>query len=137
MRENDEIVGEPLDEEDIFYLEWGQESVRSNLQHARDTLKQLLTLNAGLMGGGVVFLEEARIGRAQGFVLSAFFIALVLAFVGVLPYEGKVNLDSPTSIRDHKRRALAHKRAFIWASGLIMLIGFATAGAALAGHSGN
>lgn len=107
--------GQKPDEDDLFYLEWGKESVKKNLDNANSVLEKLLTLNTALIASGAFFGSEKLSAGIPSLAPSFFFIGLVLAFLGTLPHESNINTISPSSIKDHKDRALFKKRLFMWA----------------------
>lgn len=113
--------------EDLFYLQWGQETIKKNIENAHGVLTQLLTLNTALIGGGVAFMKPESISSTWlGISLFLFFMGLVFSFLGVLPHETKVNPISPSKIREHKESALQKKRGLMWSSAVATGGGLAT-----------
>ncbi len=111
---DDPIQSTPPTEEDEFYIEWGRESLKKNIENAHGVLKQLLTLNTSLMGGSIIFLKPENIDSGFRIItLSLFLIALALAFLGILPHESNVSIVSPSDIKTHKQDALKEKRCFM------------------------
>jgi len=118
-------TGRPPSEDTEFYLAWGRESLKANLKFANEVLRQLVTLNASLLGGSIVFIEEALIGNLfRWLAIAGFLLALVFSFLGMMPYEGSVSLRKPDEIRMHKSRALAQKRFCLWTAGYLMAMAF-------------
>jgi len=117
--------------EETFYADWARESIRHNLDLANDILRQLITLNTALLGGSVLFLDEHLVPSPLRFLaILSFLVALILSFLGVLPYEGQVDIRNITAVREHKQKAFRHKHAFLWYSAFGMALGF---GFAIAG----
>jgi len=111
------LPGNAPSEEDLFYLEWGKETTKKNIEIAHGILIQFLTLNTALMGGSVVFLSPGAVDKAwQTIALCLFFIGLFISFVGILPHETTANIISPSEIKQHKEKALRRKRIFMWLS---------------------
>lgn len=111
------LPGSAPSEDDLFYLEWGKETTKKNIENAHGVLTQFLTLNTALMGGSVVFLSPSAVDKAwQTIALGLFFIGLFISFVGILPHETTANLISPSEIKQHKEIALHRKRVFMWLS---------------------
>ena len=128
------MSGTPPTEEDKFYLAWGRESLKRNIEIANQVLQQLVTLNTALLGGSVFFLSaEFSVEFARWIVVALLLLALAVAFIGVLPYEGKIDLRIPKDIKAHKEKALRHKRFFVTVSALFTggAFGFAIAGVAI------
>jgi len=44
--------------EEEFYFNWGQESVKNNLNLANKLLNDIVTLSSVLLGGSLIFLDE-------------------------------------------------------------------------------
>jgi hypothetical protein len=123
--DNNPQVGKKPTTEDEFYLEWGKESLKNNINLANEILKQLITLSTALLGVSIIFDKIVSDEILRIVVLSLFFISLVLSLLGILPYEKNVALNSPTEIKKFKRKALTQKRIYIWISGAGLTFGFA------------
>ena len=109
------LQGTPPTDDDTFYLEWGKETTKKNIESAHGVLTQFLTLNTALMGGSVAFFTQGSINKSlQLSALFCFFIGLLVSFLGVLPYESNVSPISPSEIKDHKEISLKRKRFFMW-----------------------
>lgn len=131
------IKGAPPSAEELFYLQWARETQKRNSDLANQVLRQLVTLYASLLGGSIVFLKKEFLRSPYWeTVMILFFLGLVLAFVGSMPYEGRVDVRQPQEIKRHKQSALAWKRFFLWSAGLSGALGFAMAmmGVVLGGH---
>lgn len=117
--------GQQPSEEEIFYTTWGQETVKNNINLCNDILKQLITISSALLGVSIIYDHVVLSETLKFFVLFSFFVSLIVAFIGLLPYENKVRLDTPDDIKTHKRQALKHKRQYLWVSAMTIVIGFA------------
>ncbi len=112
---NEPVQSVPPSHEDIFYVKWGEETVKKNIENAHAVLTQFLTLNVSLMGGSIVFLDPKYINKIWLItLLSLFFIGLCISFVGLLPHESTISCISPSEIKLHKKQALCKKRCFMW-----------------------
>jgi hypothetical protein len=117
--------GQAPTEEDKFYIQWGRETIKNNLNFANEVLRQLITLNSALLGGSIVFLDEKLVKPPfRGLVISAFTLSLIFSFIGMMPYEATIDIRSPQDIKDHKQKALKHKRIYLWIAGFLILAGF-------------
>lgn len=111
--------------EDEFYLEWGLESLKRNLTFANDILQRLVTLNGVLLGGSIAFYDEHILSATlKPIVLLCFFLSLVLSFLGMMPYERRVDIRMPGCIKQFKQRALQSKRNYLWWAGGFLAAGF-------------
>ena len=117
--------GLPPTQEEIFYTTWGQETVKNNITLCNDILKQLITISSALLGVSIIYDHIVQSETLKIFVLLSFFISLVVALIGLLPYERKVSLNTPADIKTHKQNALRHKRLYLWISAMSIVIGFA------------
>ena len=138
MRSKRIATGAPPTAEEQFYIDWARESRKRNIDLANQALRQLVTLYASLLGGSIVFLKKEFLRSPYWeTVMILFFLGLVLAFIGSMPYEGRVDVRQPQEIKRHKQSALAWKRFFLWSAGLSGASGFAVAmiGVVLGGQS--
>lgn len=117
--------GKKPTEEHLFYLKWGQETIKNNIALANGILKQLITLSSALLGLSIIYESIVTSEILKIFVLISFFASLIVAFLGLLPYEDKVNIHAPLDIKEHKKKALKHKRRFLWISAIALVFGFA------------
>lgn len=117
--------GQQPTEEELFYTAWGQETIKNNITLCNDILKQLITINSALLGVSIIYDNIVSNDVIKILVLLSFFFSLIIAFLGVLPYENRVLMSSPEDIKIHKRNALKHKRQFLWVSAVAIIIGFA------------
>jgi len=119
------VSGRPPSDEELLYIQWVRETLKNNINLANDVLKQLLTLNTALLGGSVLFLAQNMMpGFIRFFAILSFFAALIVSFLGVLPYEAHLDIKNVMAIRNHKKRTLDHKRKFLWGSALCSALGF-------------
>ncbi|WP_109124981.1 hypothetical protein [Dyella sp. C11] len=129
-------TGRQVTEEEKFYLDWGRESLKANLQLANNVLQQLLTLSTSLAAGGVLFLSKETVPAwLIAPVLLMFMLALVASLWGIFPYGGVINLSSPAQIQAHKTRALRHKRRFITIAFALLMVGLLMAGYGVCAHA--
>lgn len=118
-------AGQKPSSNDDFYLDWGKESLKNNIKLANDILKQLITLSTALLGVSIIYEKIVENENLRVVVLILFFLSLILSLLGILPYEKKVALNSASKIKEHKEKALKHKRIYLWLSGAGITFGFA------------
>ncbi|WP_143063041.1 hypothetical protein [Halopseudomonas bauzanensis] len=107
------IARQPTEDE-MFYRQWGYETVKANISTANDVLRLLITVNVALLGGGAAFLHESTIAEGVRIVLLvSFFIALTIALIGVYPKESKIDARIPSDVKQHKDAVLQRKRLFL------------------------
>ncbi len=121
---NDPIQSKRPSEDDEFYLTWGRETIKKNIELVQSVLIQMITLNTALLGANIIFLKPGAIsGYWQSASLAGFFLALAVAFIGIHPHESLVSTISPEQIKSHKVAALKKKRRFMWSSAILTLSG--------------
>ncbi|MCB1936297.1 MAG: hypothetical protein KDF59_10185 [Nitrosomonas sp.] len=117
-------TSQPPTEEELFYLEWGKETVKSNINIATDVLKQFIAINVVLLGGGAAFLEGSDISvLSRSVILISFLLGLIVSIIGVVPKESKVDFRVPKQIKAHKSKALMKKRCFLYLSAAFTVFG--------------
>jgi len=117
--------GQKPTQEELFYTTWGQETVKNNITLCNEILKQLITISSALLGVSMIYDDIVSNETLKFFVILCFFLSLFVAFIGILPYEKKVHLQTPDDIKTHKRKAFKHKRQYLWVSAMTIVIGFA------------
>jgi hypothetical protein len=120
----DQQIGRKPSDDDEFYVQWGRESLKNNITLANDILKQLISISSAILGLTIIFEKIVVTELLRTLSLLSIFISLIIAFVGLLPYESKVQPYSPKDISDHKKKALKHKRSYLWVSAAFLNIGF-------------
>jgi hypothetical protein len=95
----DKIVGiEPTFEEREL-VEWGEQTKKNSLPFLNDTLRQLVLIDAALLGGGLALNEKILHPLGRGLGLLCLLVSLAAALWGMLPYGADVNLAIPEHIR--------------------------------------
>jgi hypothetical protein len=120
-----EVESTPADPVDVFYVEWAQDTAKRNLHFLNETMARLVTLNATLLGGSLVFLKDDVVSPLWKMWAIVFFLAsLMAAIFGMIPWPGvgPVNLFEPAAIRAHKAQAQRFKENRLRYS-LLYLIG--------------
>jgi hypothetical protein len=118
-------IGQKPTNEDDFYLDWGKESLKNNIKLSNDVLKQLITLSTALLGLSIIYEKIVENEILRVIVMILFFLSLLLSLLGILPYEKKILLNSASQIKQHKVKALKHKRFYLWFSAAGITFGFA------------
>jgi hypothetical protein len=130
------IQGRPPSPEQEFYYQWGLETLKNNFTVLNDVLRQLVTLSASVLGGSIAFLSPRLIGTEyKNAVVITFFMSLVFAFFGMMPYEGKFDPQRPDSVKLHKGRAVKWKRTWVWITAASLTAGFLLATVGMWKHS--
>lgn len=121
--------GARITEEEEFYLQWGLETLRANVDLVNDILKQLLTLSAALIGSGVFFLTKDIVpNNFIAPILILFVISLILSLLGLLPYVADIDINSPSGIKQYKNQVFKSKLIFVRFSAALLIIGLIASG---------
>lgn len=119
------LQGEPVSDVDLFYINWGRESIKENISLANELLKQLITLCIALLGVSLIYDKILTYEFLRFAVICFFFLGLIISFLGVLPFEKKIDVLSPSKIREYHQIALKHKLKYIWIASAAIVMGFA------------
>ncbi|UFP95817.1 hypothetical protein [Gloeobacter morelensis] len=119
------LAGRQPTEDELFYVDWGKETIKQNLSFLNDVLRQLLTLNTALIGSSAVFFDESILGKDFKLaVIIVFMFSLFVCLVGVLPVETDVNPQAPGLVKEHKQKATKWKRCLLYISFSSFFLGF-------------
>lgn len=123
------LEGSPPSKEDLFYLEWGRETLKENINTVNSTFRLFITLDTALLSAYLAFYEKALGGT---FSLSwqaispalAVIISLGASIVGIYPFGHAVNLSAPQAIRDYKEQRATFKNTCLAIASIALLAGF-------------
>jgi hypothetical protein len=110
---------------DLFYLEWGLELCKKQYDLAIDLLKQQIAICIGLFAASFIFEKLFKdAAKLQAIILILWFIALLLAFIGLMPFERKgISLDSPTDIETYTKDTIRFKKRLHFGSSVFLITG--------------
>ncbi|MDP9190671.1 MAG: hypothetical protein M3P06_03100 [Acidobacteriota bacterium] len=105
------------------------------LAFLNDVLRQFVTLDATLLAGSLFLSTGAPFTPGAAKVITVLlFLALLTAFIGIVPYEGRYAPDDPAAIRAFEAKVVRAKRVCIWVAAIATTLAFAVAlGSFLAG----
>ena len=111
-----------------FYHQWSLDTRRQNMDFTNEILRRLVTLTGVLLGGGVALInDKTMLPIFQVLTLGAFFAALAVSFVGMMPYDAHAHPDVPDQFREAQERAFAWKTRLISIAGACIGFGFVLA----------
>ncbi len=108
-----------------FYLSWGIELVKNQLNFINELLKLQVAICIGILAASFIF-EEIFEGNPffRNIALVCFCLSLLSAFVGILPYSRQgVNLDCPEEIEDYTNDAIRYKENCYMIAGVSIIVG--------------
>ena len=125
IKEEEIIVACLPSEDNEFYVTWGRELLKNNLSFANEVLRQLVTLNTALLGGGIAFLNDTMIHPGfKQVIIVLFFLSLAVSFVGIMPYQGAIDARIPAEVKRYKEGAFRWKQRYLWTAGGLLVTGF-------------
>ena len=129
MNDPDEpIMGEPATPDEIFFAEWGEQTLKQSAPALQDSLQKLITLDAALIGGVLIALKEdvlPPIFRLS--VIVCFLVSLGAAMCGVQPLWRNVTMGCAEEIKAYQFDTIRRKSFWIRAAYACLIIGFALA----------
>lgn len=126
--DDDVIEAQYADPVDVFYLEWGRETLKQVIPRLTDSLQRVITLATALLGGSMFFASSDVVPshfRAAAMIL--FLASLSMALYGILPYSAPVGLNDPRSVQDFKATVAEFRQRWLWHSVAALWLGL-TAG---------
>jgi hypothetical protein len=116
--------GQRLTTEEKFYSDWAKETIKNNITLCNDVLKQLISVSSAILGLTIIFEKVVVSDWLRTISLLFVFLCLIISLIGLLPYEQKIQINSIDDIKAHKKKALKHKRQYLWTSAIFLVIGF-------------
>jgi hypothetical protein len=115
-------------EEAEFYIAWGRELQKGGFVLINDSLKQMVTLNTALLGGGIYLLkDELIVPTARILAMIPFFFSLIVAFFGMIPSRIQLDLSCPEDIKDSQEAAMKSKMLKLSVAGFLLILGLVVA----------
>lgn len=111
-------------EEDLFYWDWAKDTLKNSISLVNKVLVIILTLNSALLAVSVFFNNDTLPQKEKLIVILSFIFSLLIALIGLIMYEGKVQLDTPSTIKKHKVDAFKYKKVFLFSSLIFLFLGF-------------
>jgi len=123
----------PPTEREKFYLSLGPEIIKNSFNLTNELLKQQISICTALIGASIIFQDilsksdnktTASSPKLQFIVAIFFFLGLITAFIGLIPFSREnVCLDSPSAIESFHKDAISHKRLWYYISSVCIFIG--------------
>ena len=101
----------------------GQNTLKSAISLSNDLLKTLINLSSALLGVGFIFNDFVKTPWVRIIVILFFFISLIVAFLGVLPFNVKYDIEEEQQIREQEIKTFRRKRTHLWLSSGILALG--------------
>jgi len=119
------IQGQKPSEEELFYKQWGRETLKNNISTVNGVLKQYITINTALLSAYLGFFEKIAINYWVKIIL---FILLILSFIisiiGIFPFPINVNLNKPYDIQAYKEKRAKRKNLCLVLASCSLIIAF-------------
>lgn len=112
--------------EEVFYLEWAQESVKKTTPYLNEFLQKLITLIVALIGAVIVATDKKLIpenwGANSAIVLL---LSLVFALVGIWPVDKFLPMNCAKKIERIEEAMVSRKAR--WVRATLVTVGIALA----------
>jgi len=124
--ENKVLEGVPPSKEDLFFMEWGRETLKENISTLNEIFRRFITLDTLLLSAYLGLYESVLRNHYLSWqaILPALLIiiSLIFAIIGIYPFAKSVNLAAPQEISRYKEsRQTVKSRCLAIASGALVL----------------
>ena len=99
------------------------ETVDKLISTTDDMLKTLITMSSALLAVGVVFDDFVKIPLMRLFIILMLFLGLILAFLGILPFRVRYDIEDAEELKEQHIRSFRRKRRHLWYSAASLALG--------------
>lgn len=111
--------------EDLFYIEWGRETLKNSIKVLNGVLSQFITLDTALLAALIGFFNKIGANTWVKVLSGAFLmVSLVIALIGQIPTGKVIDLRMPLLIKEYKSGIIARKKLLMWLSFSTLLLSF-------------
>lgn len=127
---NSELLeGVSPSKEDLFFLEWGKETLKENITTLNETFKLFITLDTVLLSTYLGFYQDVLqnyppLSWQAIFPALSVIVSLVAAIIGIYPFPKSVSLASPQEIKRYKENRLEFKSYCLAVVSITLVLGF-------------
>ncbi|MDP8200624.1 MAG: hypothetical protein P9M11_00615 [Candidatus Tenebribacter burtonii] len=121
------LNGEEPKEEELFYKEWGWETLRENIKIQNDIFKLFITLETIIITTflGFYLIIDIHV-CVKNIIFTLLTLSLISSIIGIYPFAMKVNLNNPDKIKSYKSKRMKTKELLLKLSFLLLFAGFFT-----------
>ena len=124
---NKVLNGEEPKEEELFYKEWGWETLRENIKIQNDIFKLFITLETIIITTFLgLYLTINIYACVKNIIFTLLALSLISSIIGIYPFAMKVNLNNPSEIKSYKSKRMKTKGLLLKLSFLLLFAGFLT-----------
>ena len=87
-----------------------------------DMLKTIITMSSALLAIGFIFNDFVKSPLVRAVIIILFFIGLVLAFLGMLPFNLRHDVEDAEEMKQQQVKSFLRKRRHLWLSAGVMAI---------------
>lgn len=112
--------------DDVFYSDWGFESLKTSVAQALDSLNKLAAIQVAIIAGGMVGIKaDVMSPISKLWMLGVMVVALSVALIGIAPLTwSKHDPGDADAVKRFKHRLLNRRVYCLIGSALIMVLGF-------------
>jgi hypothetical protein len=110
--------------EEEFYSEWGRAILKGGYEAAKDALRQLMTLDAALIGANIGFLGAKIINPlGSAIAIVCLLASLLVSFWSIIPHEARLCIYAPYEVKEFQQRAMSTRMVYLKVGGLLLAVG--------------
>ena len=124
---NKVLKGEVPTEEELFYKNWGWETLRDNIKMQNDMFKLFITLETIIITSFLGLYLQIKINACiKNIIFTLLTLSLISSIIGIYPFAKKVNLNKPIEIKSYKSKRMKTKGLLLKLSILLLFSGLLT-----------
>lgn len=114
MSKNKTTKGLQPTEDELFYLDWGKETVKENISVINEMFKLFITLDASILSAYLAFYDKINISPIWLKTAPLVFVttSLIVSIIGIYPTAQKINLLVLTKSKNTKKSEQNKKVSF-------------------------
>lgn len=116
----------PPSAEDIFYQEWGLETLKDNIATLNSMFRLFITLETALLTLYLGFYDKLVLSPSWVKVIPAalVIVSFISSFIGIYPRATKVNLSIPEDMKTYKQKRAQFKGRILSFAWVTLILGF-------------
>lgn len=116
----------PPSAEDIFYQEWGLETLKDNIATLNSMFRLFITLETALLTLYLGFYDKLVLSPSWVKVIPAalVIVSFISSFIGIYPRATKGNLSIPEDMKTYKQKRAQFKGRILSFAWVTLILGF-------------
>ena len=112
--------------EEVFYKEWGKETLKENIATLNSAFRLFITLETGLLSAYLGFYDKLALSPSWLKTIPAALVitSFIISIIGIYPFAAKVNLSVPEDVKTYKQRRAKFKGRCLSIASVALTAGF-------------